>query len=393
MRIGIQMRAMDKESGFRALTHALTQEMVQLERDVTFVLFYKTRKWFGEFAHHPNVREVLVECPSNFLWDQIAMPYAAWKHRVDVLFNTKFFAPFLSHCPVTMGLQEPSWWTRPDEYSLVTRLYQRLAIPALINRCAHVFPNSRFILEENREVLRMPIEHATVTYSATEERFRPLRDEKVLRDFRRRHGLPDNFILVVTRVIHPAGPGESTGFFPGKSPEVAFRAFERIRDQIPHDIVFAGERVREYLEHTEGPRASFDRVRFLGHVPFDDIHLLYNSASIFVNPCVYEGCPNTVLQALACGRPSIVAASGGSADVAKGGALLMRPMDDEDLAIKLKTVALDPALQRSLSEDALGRARFFSWRKTARITLDVLKQVGSGRRPITTENADDAVDA
>jgi glycosyltransferase involved in cell wall biosynthesis len=305
----------------------------------------------------------------------LAVTRAAYTHRVDVLFNTQFFTPFLSRCPTTMGLQEPAWWTHPEEYSLATRLYQKIALPLSIRKCAHVFPNSTFVLEENREVLRLPIEHATVAYSAADERFQPLADAGALEAFRRRYRLPRNFILVVTRVVH-GGQEKDGPLFPGKNPEVAFRAFRRIRDEIGHDLVFAGHRVQEYLEQTEGQDADFDRAHFVGQVPFEESHLLYNAAAIVVNPCVYEGCPNTVLQAMACGRPLIVASAGGSADVAAGAALMSRPMDDRHLAEQLLRVANDPALQSELGSASLTRSREFSWRKSAEAVLGVLVELG-----------------
>lgn len=162
---------------------------------------------------------------------------------------------------------------------------------AVVDFAAHVFPNSQFILEENRNVLGMPIPMATVTYSAAEERFKPIEDVSVVEGFRHRYDLPREFIAVVTRAVHPGR--ESGPLFPGKSPEVAFRAFARVRNRIPHELVFVGRRVREHLIQAEGALPDFSRVRFIDHIPFEDMHLLYKAAAIFVDPCIYEGCPNT----------------------------------------------------------------------------------------------------
>jgi glycosyltransferase involved in cell wall biosynthesis len=78
---------------------------------------------------------------------------------------------------------------------------------------------------------------------------------------------------------------------------------------------------------------------------------------------------------MACGRPTIVAAAGGSADVAEGAALMARPMDDADLSQKLLKVANDKALQRDMSARSLERSRFFTWDKTAALTLEALNRV------------------
>lgn len=371
------MRAMDKDSGFRALVDGMARAMIQAAPSVGFVLIYQTDKWFGRFKEYPNVTEVLAPLRSALLWDQLAVPWVAWKQKADVTFNTKFFAPLICPCPVTMGLQEPSWFTRREEYEKWDALYQRIMIPISIRRCAHVFPNSRFILEENRRVLKMPIEHATVTYSGTDERFAPVTDPHMLADFRQRYSLSRPFILVVTRVLHFGM--EKAGFFPGKSPEVAYRAFVKIRDSIPHELIFAGKEVEAYLRHTEGANADFRGVRFLDFVPFQDMHLLYNAADQFVNPCVYEGCPNTVLQAMACARPLIVADQGGSADVGEGAALMARSMDVDDFAEKMQAVALDESLRRQLSAKSLQRSASFTWHGAAVQTLEALERVVNAR--------------
>jgi len=375
MKVAIMMRAMDKEAGFRALIQGLVTSMLEVApADVSFLLIFQTAKWMSEFLA-PNAQCVLAAMPSYLLWDQVAVPWTAWTHSADVIFNAKFFAPMISSCPVTMGLQEPAWFTRPREYGFITRWYQKVMIPISIRRCAHVFPNSRFILEENRQVLKMPIEHATIQYSAADQRFRPVDDREALLEFRRKFALPERFIAVVTRAVHP-GTGR---FFAGKSPEIAYRAFLRVRQRTSHELVLVGHKIREYLLHTEGANVDFERVRFVEFIPFEELHLLYNAAEIVLNPCVYEGCPNTVLQAMACARPLIVAAAGGSADVAEGAAMTYKPMDAEDLSEKLTLLANDAALQQTLSARSLERSRFFSWDDTAIHTLDALRRVVDDR--------------
>lgn len=365
---------MDQDSGFRANTEALIDNMVPLDSEVSYLLLYRTPKWLGRFASYANVREVLVRAPHKFLWDQVAVPYRAWKEGADVIFSPKFSVPLISHCPVAMGLQEPAWWTWPQHYEKLDVLYQKLMLPRYIHKATHLFPMSNFILEENRRVLGLPLANTTLAYAAADRQFRSFDDTGALEAFRREHQLPERFILSVTRVDHPGMDG-STSFHAGKNPETTFRAFARIRDSVPHELVFAGRRVRDYLMHTEGPDVNLDRVRFLGFVPYEEIPELYNLAELFVNPAYYEGCPGTLLQAMACGCPMVVANSGGSADVGNGAALFADPHDPADFADKMLSVLSSDTLRQEMQAKSLRRSRDFSWEKTARDMLDALMRV------------------
>ncbi|MBU1190598.1 MAG: glycosyltransferase family 4 protein [Gammaproteobacteria bacterium] len=374
MKIAIIMRAMDQDSGFRANVEALIDNMVPLDPTVTYLLLYRTSKWLGRFAAYPNVREMLVHAPHKFLWDQIAVPYRAWKEAADVIFNPKFSIPLISHCPVAMGLQEPAWWTWPQHYEKLDVLYQKLMLPRYIHKAAHLFPMSNFILEENRRVFGLPLTNATLAYAAADNHFQRIGDASLLEAFQREYQLPARFILSVTRVDHPGLEG-STSFHAGKNPETTFRAFARIRDRVPHELVFAGRRVRDYLLHTEGPDVNFERVRFLDFVPYEEMPKLYNLAELFVNPAYYEGCPGTLLQAMACGCPMVVANSGGSADVGSGAALFADPYDPDGFADKMLAALTDDMLRQELRAKSLQRSGDFKWEKTASDMLNGLLRV------------------
>jgi glycosyltransferase involved in cell wall biosynthesis len=380
VKIAIMMRSMDQDSGFRAYTEALVANMLPLDPDVSFLLMYRTPKWKGRFAAEPNVQEVLMDVPHKFLWDQVAVPNCARKNGASVIFNPKFSVPLLTRIPVTMGLQEPAWWTWPQHYEKMDVMYAKVMLRRYIRKSAHLFPMSQFILEENRKVFGFPFRNTTLAYAAADKHFKKIDQADVLEAFRRKYELPERFILSVTRVDHPGLEG-STSFYGGKNPETTFRAFAAIRDRVPHSMVFAGRRVPDYLRHTEGADVNFDRVKFIDFVPYEELPKLYNLAELFVNPAYYEGCPATLLQAMACACPMVVATTGGSVDLGRGAALFADPFRASDFAEKMLTGLSSEALRQEMREKSLVRSADFTWEKTARDVFAGLVSVANSRRP------------
>jgi glycosyltransferase involved in cell wall biosynthesis len=379
MKIAIMMRAMDQDSGFRAYTESLIDTMLRIDGDDSYLLLYRTPKWFGRFTSYKNVKEVLLSAPHKLLWDQVAVPYKAWKERADVIFNPKFTVPLISHCPAAMGLAEPVWWAWPDHYERWDVRYMRTMLPLYCRKAAYFFPMSNFMLEENRQYLGLPFVNAAVAYSAPEEAFRPIDSAALLEQFRNKYQLPPRFILSVTRVDHP-GLENSTSFHAGKNVDTTLRAFALCRKEIPHKLVIAGRRVHEYLVHRGFSNTDLKDVHFLGFVPHEELAQLYNLAELFVMPSFYEGFGLCLLEAMACGCPAVASQTGACPEVSGGAALLANPHDPADFAEKIMSVINDKDLRQELRAKGLQRAAWFSWEQTARLTLEGLKRAVNGSR-------------
>lgn len=374
MKIAVMMRAIDQDSGFHAYVDGLVDALLRIDSENLYLLLHRTPKWLGRFGAFPNAREILVRAPHKLLWDQVAVPYRAWQEGADVIFNPKFSVPLVSPCPVVMGLQEPAPWAWPQHYPRLDVLYQRAMLPLYCRRAAHFFPMAQWILEENRKWLRLPLRSATVTHPAPHSHLRPVEDHAVLEEFRQQYGLPNPFLLVVTRVDHPGLDGAQS-FYPGKNPHTALRAFLLLRERIPHHLVFAGRRVREYLLHAGFGEADFERVHFLNFVPFEQLAKLYTLATLIIVPPYYEGFGFGLMGAMACGCPAVASTAGACPEVVGDTALLADPNDPAQFAAKIEQLLSDEALRQELRRKAIDRAATWTWEKTARLTLEGLRQV------------------
>jgi glycosyltransferase involved in cell wall biosynthesis len=375
MKIAIMMRAMDQESGHHAIMEVLIDAMLRIDHENTYLLLYRTTKRIGQFSDFPNANELLVQASHKFLWDQVAVPYIAWKQRADIIYNPKFSVPLISHCPVVMGLHEPAWWAWPAHYEWFDRNYMKLMLPIYMRKSRHLFPISQFVIDETRKYLKVPFENkTTVAYPAPKAYFCPIKDVSALENFRYRYKLPEKFILTITRVDHP-GLDKSTSFFPGKNVETTIRAFMICQSNVPHSLVVAGRRVRDYLLHTGFKEADFERIHFTDFVPHEELPKLFSLADLFVIPSFYESYAMALVEAMACGCPIIASQTGACPEITAGAALLADPNDPADFSDKIQLVLTNKELRMDLRAKSLERTAFFSGEQAARLVLDAMGQV------------------
>jgi glycosyltransferase involved in cell wall biosynthesis len=154
-------------------------------------------------------------------------------------------------------------------------------------------------------------------------------------------------------------------------------AFQRIRDKIPHDLVIVGQSegliTGESAEFFELIRESGDRVHLTGYVSFPDLKSLVGHAEALVMPSLYEGFGLPPLEAMAAGVPVVTSTSASLPEVCCDAALYFDPMNVEDMANKLLTVASNLEVRKELGRRGKERSRMFTWELCSQKTADALR--------------------
>jgi glycosyltransferase involved in cell wall biosynthesis len=85
-----------------------------------------------------------------------------------------------------------------------------------------------------------------------------------------------------------------------------------------------------------------EKVLFYGKQGHEDISSYINACDVFCLPSINEGCPNVVLEALACGKPVVASRVGGIPDMIPSDkfGVLVEPQDSTALAEGLKKALL-----------------------------------------------------
>lgn len=113
-----------------------------------------------------------------------------------------------------------------------------------------------------------------------------------------------------------------------------------------------------------------------GFVEDADLPYIYNRASVFVYPSLYEGFGLPPLEAMSCGVAVITSNNSSLPEVVNNAAILINPLDEKEIAESIEEVLTKPKLRQELIKRGQSQAKKFSWRKTARETLKVFEEVG-----------------
>lgn len=189
---------------------------------------------------------------------------------------------------------------------------------------------------------------------------------------------------VDTARFRPTGPVTKGDYLlfvgrlvPYKGVAVLLHALSRLRQNFPLWVAGDGP-LRKRLEAL-GRRLRVD-LRFLGHVPDEDLPALYRGARLTVLPSVtaQEAFGMAILESMACGTPVVASALPGVEELARLGGLTARPGDPDSLAQQIRHATESTGLPRGQALSTPIHATY-SWNAVTDRLVAVYEEVLSRR--------------
>jgi glycogen(starch) synthase len=166
--------------------------------------------------------------------------------------------------------------------------------------------------------------------------------------------------------------------------QVLARAIGHLRHQVPGiRCVIAGR--GGYLAELQSQidvEGVGDRVHLAGFVPDDELRALLRRAGCVVIPSLYEPFGIVALEGMAAGAPTIVARTGGLAEIVEGtdAGLLFEPGNHVELAARIREVLGNQELAASMRTKAASLlADKYTWDAIAASTLGVYRAAKRSR--------------
>lgn len=368
MRIGIMLRHYDQHmGGVRVYTRRLLDALLDLGSGHRFVFLYRSPALLGTYAGHPGVEEVALPARTVLGWDQVAVPRAVRRHRIDVLFNPKYSIPLRAPCPSAWVCHGLDWYVMPWASRFIDRLSHRFLVPGYATRAALIVAVSEVTRQHVMQYLPVPPERVVTVYSGVDDVFRRPVEEERRRAVRARYSLPERFLLYAGAV------------YPPKNFTRLVRAYAKVGPERGIPLVIAGGENRFLSEgELREPEALGigEWVRRPGWVEQEELAAFYAMAEALLLPSLFESCGLPVLEAMAAGCPVVTADRYGTKELAAGAAVLVDPEDVDAIAAGIRSVLDDGALRTRLVEAGRERSGSFTWERCARDTLAALERVG-----------------
>ncbi len=314
---------------------------------------------------------------------QLSVPRRLRVLRADLYHAGYYLMPYWAGLPTVVTLYDVIPLIYPHYMPSPTARWAYRWLNALAGRRARrVLAISQAAAGDLTRHLGLAPARISVAPLAADARFCPATDGAALERWRGAAGLPARFALYV-------GINK-----PHKNLPRLVAAWDIVRRSWPAG---AGERPRLILAGREDPRypetrravaaaGLTDAIHFLPDVDDNDLPLLYNAASAFVFPSLYEGFGLPVLEALACGVPTACSERSSLPEIAGGAAELFDPTAPEAIAGALLRLLTDAELRRRRSAEGLARAATFSWQRTAQRTLDCYRLALDPGRQLTADS-------
>lgn len=349
------------------LAQAMAAQLGDDERLLILLDPGRPSRWTLPEKPRSQVEHAAIRASPFSLRQQWLVPRLLGRYDADVYHSPYYLMPYRPGVPVVLTVHDliPQLFSR--HVSLQARLIFRITTWLALRRAVQVISVSEATRRDIQEHYRYSPEAIKVIPEAASPQFRPLPAGPVS-EMRRKYRLPETYSLYF---------GSNK---PHKNLVRLIEAWNQLLSACSPRapiLVMAGQWDDRYPEARRAVTrlGIAQSVCFLGPVADEDLPALYNGASIFVFPSLYEGFGLPVAEAMACGCAVVCADAASLPEVAGDAALLVDPRDPRAIADAVQTLLEDDSLRSELGQRALRRAAQFSWSRAGEETLAIYRQI------------------
>jgi len=365
--IGIDARFYGpRQKGLGRYVQKLIDNLEKVDLSNQYIIFLRKENWLEYQPKNPNFKKVLADYPWYGFKEQFLMPFKIRQQRIDLMHFPHFNLPVFCFSPFVVTIHDlvlRRFPTRrasklsPMGYWLKNLAY-RIVISSAVSRSKKIITVSNYTKGDILKYFKVGPDKIKVVYQG-----RP--DENV-KSVAVKGNIAKPYLLYVGNA------------YPHKNLERLVFAFKRLVDdhQMSLRLVLVGE-VDHFYKRLKNtcPRALLDKIIFTDFLPDDDLNNLYQNASVYVFPSLYEGFGLPPLEAMSHGLPVVSSKAACLPEILGQAAIYFNPEDASEMAGQIKKVLTDEETRQKLISLGQQKIKEYNWTETALQTLELYRAV------------------
>ena len=365
MRVGIDAHMVGgQETGNETYIKGLVTGLMELEPDLDAVVFHVDGPWASD---RPPISFAKIATASPYFRLGLDLPARSVMQRLDVLHMT-YAAPIWSAASIVLTVHDICYATNPEWFSERDLRVLNAVVPRSIKQAAHIITVSESARNEIIGTYRVSPEKISAIPNGPGTGALPISIDEARAELTGLGLGPTRPYLLAVGNLQPR-----------KNLERLIQAYQILVRDRGHDIdlVMVGPKRFHSDLIVDAARSLADRVRFTGYITDAQLAACYRCSTAFVFPSLYEGFGLPALEAMAQGAPVACSNTGALPEVCGRAAVYFDPRSVDAMVDAVDKILRDGSLRESLVEAGLLRAREFSWRRTAELTVEIYRRVAS----------------
>lgn len=311
--------------------------------------------------------------PDSFLsrtfksaWRSFAISSLIKENQLDIYHGLSNELPFgiqKTNCKSIVSIHDLIFLRYPELYPFIDRQGYKLKFRYACEKADLVIAISESTRNDIIDYFGVDPSRVKVAYQTCNQSFTQLLDNKSKADILAKYQLPSEFILTVGTIE------------PRKNALQILKGMLASDIRMPLVIVGKNTPYTKEIQDFANQYGLSDLLIIRNGVETIDLPAIYQSASVFAYPSIFEGFGIPILEALYSGTPVIT--SNGSCFPETGGeaALYINPSDAEEIGATLKLLIHDSELRSKLITKGFEQAKKFDEHKVAERLVNLYQEI------------------
>jgi glycosyltransferase involved in cell wall biosynthesis len=362
----------NKLDGIGWFTFQTLKHITKRHPEVHFVFLFD-RPYDEDFIFSDNVTPLILSPQARHpvlyhIWFQFSVKSLLNKMKPDLFLSPDGFVCLGATCKQLVVMHDINFHHHKKDLKWFTSKYYNYFFPRFAARADRIATVSNYSKKDIASSYNMAPEKIDVVYNGINQFFRPIvADEQ--QKTRTHFAAGKNYFVYVGSLL------------PRKNIVNLVKAFALFKAESGSDLklLLAG---RHYWGITDIYKAIKDaklegEVIFTGRLADEDMAAVLGSALALTFVPYYEGFGIPLVEAMQAGVPIITSKVTSLPEVAADAALLVNPLDPEEIKNAMMRIYQDNSLRKDLIEKGFLQKNQFSWEKSAELLWQsVLKTIG-----------------